>query len=157
MQFSFTLVAINGGRCSCVRLLLQQGEHGRVFPEVQAVARVRERLMEVVINVARPACRCQIPDTLIACWKGMGNIKVMDKWRWNLTKIIYVVMIFYSDNIYLWYLCFDLFQRPCNLPTPHPSTNLIGSGQIVWPNFSQRGHVPPVPPSGSAPGSKPIL
>ena len=41
----------------------------------QSPVPVIKRLMEVVINVARPACRCQIPDTLIACLKRDGNYK----------------------------------------------------------------------------------
>ena len=49
------------------QMLLQQRQHGRVFPALQAVAHARKRLMKVVINVTRPACRWQIPDTLIAC------------------------------------------------------------------------------------------
>ena len=100
------------------------------------------RLMEVVINVTRPACRWQIPDTLIDCWKGMGNIKVMDKWRWNPTEIVYVVMFFiliiYSFDIFV--LTFSRNHvTPPPPPPPTPSKKLIGSGQIVWPHFFHWG------------------
>ena len=54
----------------------------------------------------------------------------MDKWRWNLTKIIYVV-IFFILIIYSFDIFVLTFFRDHVTPTPHPSKKLIGSGQIM--------------------------